>query len=194
MRAVKVQVSLRIRADSPEPPLLAHTSSESRGTPTQKARSLAPLNGWTCAVTICHDGMLEDTNSLDGAHVISGYLHYDIRHETRISRRLLFRSFESDLLSLRNKPYGTASGPRSGLAGHHLLPHKPTLRLSYLNLFFCIIKYFTVPKICIWTPTPRGLQVTSKRMKLQSVNSIVSQSYFQRTISYVLYVNTCIFV
>ena len=31
-------------------------------------RSLAPLNGWACAVKICHDGMLEDTNSLDGAH------------------------------------------------------------------------------------------------------------------------------
>ena len=44
-------------------------ASESRGTFRQKARSLASLNGWTCAVTICHDGMLEDTNSLDGAHI-----------------------------------------------------------------------------------------------------------------------------
>ena len=52
----------------PEPSLLAHTSSESIGTFRQKARSLAPLNGWACAVKICHDGMLEDTNSLDGAH------------------------------------------------------------------------------------------------------------------------------
>ena len=68
MRAAKVQASLRIRAVSPEPPLLAHTSSESRGTFRQKTRSLAPLNGWACAVKICHDGMLEDTNSLDGAH------------------------------------------------------------------------------------------------------------------------------
>ena len=68
MRAAKVQASLRIRAVSPEPPLLAHTSSKSKGTFRQKARSLAPLNGWACAVTICHDGMLEDTNSLDGAH------------------------------------------------------------------------------------------------------------------------------
>ena len=66
MLAAKVQASLRIRAVSPEPPLLAHTSSESRGTFGQKARSLAPLNGWACAVKICHDGMLEDTNSLDG--------------------------------------------------------------------------------------------------------------------------------
>ena len=67
MRAAKVQASLRIRAVSPEPSLLAHTSTESRGTFRQKTRSLAPLNGWACAVEICHDGMLEDTNSLDGA-------------------------------------------------------------------------------------------------------------------------------
>ena len=65
MRAAKVQASLRIRAVSPEPPLLAHTSSESRGTLRQKARSLVSLNGWACAVKIRHDGMLEDTNSLD---------------------------------------------------------------------------------------------------------------------------------
>ena len=69
MRAAKVQASLRSRAVSPEPPLLAHTSSESRGTFRQKARSLAPLNGWACAVKTCRDGMLEDTNSLDGAHI-----------------------------------------------------------------------------------------------------------------------------
>ena len=70
MRAAKVQASLRIRAVSPEPSLLAHTSSESRGTFRQKARSLAPLNGWACAVKMCHDGMLEDTNSLDRAQLI----------------------------------------------------------------------------------------------------------------------------
>ena len=69
MRAAKVQASLRIRAVSPEPSLLAHTSSESRGTFRQKPRSMAPLNGWACAVKICHDGMLEDTNSLDAAHI-----------------------------------------------------------------------------------------------------------------------------
>ena len=69
MRAAKVQASLRIHAVSPEPSLLAHTSSESRGTFRQKARSLAPLNGWACAVKICHNGMLEDTNSLDAAHI-----------------------------------------------------------------------------------------------------------------------------
>ena len=71
MRAAKVQASLRIRAVSPEPSLLARTSSESRGTFRQKTRSLVPLNGWACAVKICHDGMLEDTNSLDGAHFMS---------------------------------------------------------------------------------------------------------------------------
>ena len=64
MRAAKVQASLRI-----EPSLLAHTSSESIGTFRQEARSLTPLNGWACAVKMCHDGMLEDTNSLDGAQL-----------------------------------------------------------------------------------------------------------------------------
>ena len=49
---------------------LTHTSSESRGTFRQKAKSLAPLNDCACAVKICHDGMLKDTNSLDVAHVI----------------------------------------------------------------------------------------------------------------------------
>ena len=58
-----------MRAVSPEPSLLAHTSSESRGTFRQKARSLAPLSGWACAVKICYDGMLEDTNSLGGAQM-----------------------------------------------------------------------------------------------------------------------------
>ena len=69
MRAVKVQASLRICAVSPEPPLLAHTSSESRGTFRQKARSLAPLNGRACAVKTCHDRMLDNTNSLDAPHI-----------------------------------------------------------------------------------------------------------------------------
>ena len=66
MRAAKVQASLRIRAVSPEPPLLAHISSESSGTFRQKSRSLASLNVWACAVKICHDGMLEDTSRLTG--------------------------------------------------------------------------------------------------------------------------------
>ena len=79
MRAAKVQASLRIRAVSPEPSLLAHTSSESRGTFRQKARSLAPLNGWACAVKVCHDGMLEDTNSLDGAQMTAAMHSFNQR-------------------------------------------------------------------------------------------------------------------
>ena len=55
MRTAKVQASLHICAVSPEPSLLAHRSSESRGTFRQKARSVAPLNGWACADEICHD-------------------------------------------------------------------------------------------------------------------------------------------
>ena len=81
MRAAEVQASLRIRAVSPELPLLAHTSRKSRGTFRQKPRSLAPLNGWACAVKICNDGMLEDTNSLDGAQIPTGTLSI-LLHQT----------------------------------------------------------------------------------------------------------------
>ena len=88
MRAAKVQASLRIRAVSPEPSLLAHTSSESRGTFRQKARSLAPLNGWACAVKICNDGMLEDTNSLDGAQIKYIKPFYEELHETITVKQL----------------------------------------------------------------------------------------------------------
>ena len=92
MRAAKVQASLRIRAVSPEPSLLAHTSSESRGTFRQKARSLAPLNGWACAVKICHDGMLEDTNLLDGAHLFS---FFDYMVNIMIILTIMLQSFLS---------------------------------------------------------------------------------------------------
>ena len=87
MQAAKVQARLRIRAVSPEPSLLARTSSESRGTFRQKTRSLAPLNGWACAVKICHDGMLEDTNSLDGAQM----LKYSIVHNFLNSPPILIK-------------------------------------------------------------------------------------------------------
>ena len=97
MRAAKVQVSLRIRAVSPEPSLLAHTSSESRGTFRQKARSLAPLNGWACAVKICHGGMLEDTNSLDGAQMIKTW--FTIGHLTMYA---LFCSLKTGYLMYAN--------------------------------------------------------------------------------------------
>ena len=89
MRAAKVQTSLRIREVSPEPPLLAHTSSESRGTFRQKARSLAPLNDWACAVKICHDGMPEDTNSLDAAQIITLVIQMEIEMEiSLVSQKL----------------------------------------------------------------------------------------------------------
>ena len=94
MRAAKVQASLRIRAVSPEPSLLAHTSSESRGTFRQKARSLAPLNGWACAVEICHDRMLEDTNSLDGAHLWINF---------RIPTVILFHFLRKNVVGGKNK-------------------------------------------------------------------------------------------
>ena len=98
MRAAKVQASLRIRAVSPEPPLLAHTSSESRGTFRQKARSIAPLNGWVCAVKICHDGMLEDTNSLDGAHIaVNSFVHLKAVADITIFFFILFSAISSTL-------------------------------------------------------------------------------------------------
>ena len=83
MRAAKVQASLRMRAISPEPPLLAHTRSESKGTFRQKARSLAPLNGWACAVKIYHDGMLEDTNSLGAPHLCKQQCY---KHSTNLKQ------------------------------------------------------------------------------------------------------------
>ena len=58
-----------VRHSTTEPPRSPIRICESRGTFRQKARFLAPLNVWACAVKICHDGMLEDTNSLDGAHI-----------------------------------------------------------------------------------------------------------------------------
>ena len=92
MRAAKVQASLRMRAVSPEPSLLAHTRSESRGIFTQKARSLAPLNGWACAVKICHDGMLEDTNSLDGAHMF--IVNVGLYKEPEFARTKIHQKFK----------------------------------------------------------------------------------------------------
>ena len=89
MRAAKVQASLRIRAVSPEPPLLAHTSSESRETFRQKARCLAPLNGCACAVKICHDGMLEDKSSFDRAQLFYHYVLVIISH--------IYRSWPVDI-------------------------------------------------------------------------------------------------
>ena len=99
MQAAKVQASLSIRAVSPEPSLLAHTSSESRGTFRQRARSLAPLNGWACAVKICHDGMLEDTNSPDGLiwTASSEFGTYRICEQRRFRRACAFAQSRQNL-------------------------------------------------------------------------------------------------
>ena len=83
-------------AHPPEPSLIAHTSSESRGTFRQKARSLAPLNGWACAVEICHDGMLEDTNSLDGAQFMYFFQYFDASYKHPLSNfRILLKGKRS---------------------------------------------------------------------------------------------------
>ena len=58
-------------AQSPQNLRCSLIQAESRGTFRQKPRSLAPLNGWACAVKICHDGMVEDTNLLDAAHLLN---------------------------------------------------------------------------------------------------------------------------
>ena len=102
MRAAKVQASLRIRAVLPEPPLLAHTSSESRETFRQKARSLAPLNGWACAVTVSHDGMLEDTNSLDAAQIVNmtAYLY---RHTIKAEVCQLSKHLDKLIIIIKKK-------------------------------------------------------------------------------------------
>ena len=118
MRAAKVQASLRIRAVSPEPSLLAHTSTESRGTFRQKARSLAPLNGWACAVEICHDGMLEDTNSLDAAQLL--YIYLSLLHKSCVTR------YQQPCFNQQNYMYNKAI--------HVLLMHSfAVLRISILG-------------------------------------------------------------
>ena len=104
MRAAKVQASLRIRAVSPEPSLLAHISSESRGTFRQKARSLTPLNCWACAVKICHDGMLEDTNSLDAAQTVYSISIEDLWFIIIVMVRSLFVSLLTSCLFLLRYP------------------------------------------------------------------------------------------
>ena len=75
MQAAKVQASLRIRAVSPEPSLSLIQAVSQKEPSDRKLDPWPPLNGWACAVEICHDGMLEDTNSLDGAQLIYTELH-----------------------------------------------------------------------------------------------------------------------
>ena len=69
MRTAKVKASLSIRAVSPEPPLLAHKAM-SREEPSDRKPDPWPL--WMAGheqLKFFHDGMLEDTNSLDAAHM-----------------------------------------------------------------------------------------------------------------------------
>ena len=135
MRAAKVQASLRICAVSPEPSLLAHTSSESRGTFRQKARFLAPLNGWACAVKICHDGMLEDTNSLDGAHIIPCQWLFFLRFAAAIPNYL---THEQELIT-----------PRCDSSGHkdnNTVPDNPTFQIVSIPHLLTIGK-ITLPII-----------------------------------------------
>ena len=130
MRAAKVQASLRIRAVSPEPPLLTHTSSESRGTFKQKARPLAPLNGWACAVKICHDGMLEDTNSLDGDHVILWF--YNLNNCLKYFRS--YYSFPLPMVATEDFHKWTNTEPVC-IAFNYVFEEKIQIRLH--AYFFC---------------------------------------------------------
>ena len=61
MRAAKVQASLTFAARSYKQWVKRNLQTESQ--------TLAPLNGWTCAVKTCHNRMLDDTNWLDAAHL-----------------------------------------------------------------------------------------------------------------------------
>ena len=127
----EVQASLRIRAVSPEPSLLAHTSSQSRGTFRQKTKSLALLNCWACAVKVCHDGMLEDTNSLDGAHLVN-------------------RFFRSSTLILKNCP---CPRPLSlSWQTQHLPPWGYFITLSFIKLSYdlAVFQWLTVYHKIVW--------------------------------------------
>ena len=114
MRAAKVQASLCIRTILQEPLLLAHTSSESRGTFRQKARSLAPLNSWACAVKVCHDGMLEDTNLLDGAHLTEWFYHT----KSNASKRCREKGKEYTTISCLRGQLMTSGNSASGRPQH----------------------------------------------------------------------------
>ena len=92
-----------IRTVSPEPPLLAHTSSESRGTFRQKARF---LNGLACAIKICHDRMLEDTNSLDAPQIQESHQFPLIKLHQKMNKNVwkqsLKRCWEDRQVSMEN--------------------------------------------------------------------------------------------
>ena len=155
MPAAKVQASLRICAVSPEPPLLAHTSSESRGTFRQKARSQAPLNGWACAVKICHDGMLEDTNSLDGAHLAVYILFYYIQQYQDNARVIINELYkEAPFWFGKNLASNGISKPQ---------PYGPkTRKLSTLPHCCCISKRVKVPIVVIILKTEHSINASQR--------------------------------
>ena len=55
--------------------LIAYASSEGSGEPAH-LRSLARIFAARSYKQICHDGMLEDTNSLDGAHLLKALFKF----------------------------------------------------------------------------------------------------------------------
>ena len=59
---------------------------------------MAPLNGWACAVKICHGGMLEDTNSLDAAQLMS--VLSSVYHMSHVMRKSVFRVCDQVRLKL----------------------------------------------------------------------------------------------
>ena len=130
MRVAKVQASLRIRAVSPEPPLLAHTSSVSRGTFRQKAKSRAPLNGWVCAVKIWHDGMLEDTNSLDAVQFKTWSFFYLWLRDSELGHRIY-------CLHVHEQSNNISAWPIKQLHNWHT--------------FFDIIEKFAIKSVLHWT-------------------------------------------
>ena len=154
MRAAKVRASLRIRPVSPEPPLLAHTSSESRGTFRQKARSLAPLNGWTCAFEICHDGMLEDTNSLDAAYKTNGIRHICQQWLTvlRTTWYVIYKKQYYVFLNRGRKPilhYEISSEVITAHPLPHLHPRPPPPFLLKMDSFPCFKRHKSKQNIVI---------------------------------------------
>ena len=180
MRAAKVQASLHIRAVSPEPPLLAHTSSELSRTFRLKARSLTPLNGWACAVKICHDGMLEHTNSLDGAQLLFWKMlqyHFNfVLHQTKC--KLICTGWLVITVCVCNL---SLTGPKPIDANDHQCWPMATklLKCMYGNKWLAV-----VINGCIWSPlatTGRVQMVTDDHQLLQMVSN--GYQWLQMTIN-----------
>ena len=154
----------RACAVSPEPLLPVHTSSESKGTFRQKARSLAPLNGWACAVKICHDGMLEDTNSLDAAHIIHVYVRMQtifnilfLNVQWQVSVQLQYSKFDIFSCSMKTVP----SEDKIKYFLH--LPHP------------CILSFF------FWWEVRFKMQNSSLNKACSSVFSTLPLSFLRKT-------------